>query len=202
MAAPPGRAASAGDERALALLAPSAAVDDEAAAYSAAASLALAARLQGLSCAFDAPAVDSDEAIARALAEEEEDAGRTQAPPPEDVSRDVAVALACQLDEMARSAPRGALPAGLPPEEPADTSLDAAVAAALAGQLALPWALGAPQPPAPADGRGADLARLRRRLVSYDLEEGVVRGDGNCQVGSRLHLARRLALRLLSKPAD
>jgi len=38
--------------------------------------------------------------------------------------------------------------------------------------------------------------------VSYGLEEGVVRGDGNCQVGSRLRLARRLALRLLTKPAD
>jgi hypothetical protein len=178
MAAPRGDAGPAGEERALALLAPAAGGEGGAASSS------LALALQDLVCStFDAPSVDSDEAIARALAEEEEEARRRHAPPPpQDVSRDVAVALACQLDEISRTASSGAVPTALPPEEAA-TSLDAAVAAALGGSglKALPWSLGAPPPPPSVDGRTADLARLRQRLHTYGLEEGVVRGDGNCQ---------------------
>ena len=186
MAAPPGAsdAACASEERALALLAP-AGGDDAAQAPG-----SLAKALQELVVStFDPPSVDSDEAIARALAEEEEEARRRPAaPPPEDVSRDVAVALACQLDEISRSA--GAVPVAPPPQQ-SGAGLDAAVAAAVGGLRALPWALGAPPPPPSADGRSADLARLRHRLHTYGLEEGVVRGDGNCQVrrGAMLPLA-------------
>lgn len=153
----------------------------------------LSSRLQELVCTtFDPPAVENDEAIARAIAEDEEaDArrrrggGRPRARSPQDVSRDVAMALACQLDEIARGG-TGALPAA----SSADEGLDAAVRAALggAGVPALPWELGAAAPPPAHGGAGADLARLRERLATYGLEEGVVRGDGSCQARStRLH---------------
>ena len=175
MAASPGAgdAASASEERALALLAPAGGDDAQATG-------SLAKALQELVVStFDPPSVDSDEAIARALAEEEEEARRRPAaPPPEDVSRDVAVALACQLDEISRST--GTKLVAPPPQE-SGAGLDAAVAAAVGGLRAMPWALGAPPPPPSADGRSADLARLRQRLHTYGLEEGVVRGDGNCQ---------------------
>jgi hypothetical protein len=167
---------------------------------------ALAARLQALVCdTFDAPAVENDEAIARALSEEEDGTRAARARPPEDVSRDAALALACTLNEIAGAAGGlgGRTPRSSTPPEEAGAGLDAAVAAALGMLTALPWALGAAPPPPAPGGPGADAARLRLRLTTYGLEEGVVRGDGNCQARSRseVPVALAAARSLRSAPA-